>query len=131
MCFNHNKKKLVPPFFYFWLRRGGGGGGEEAGNLRIMQTKKEKGLHSESIRVPAQNWVKPKKKSSLRFCPFLCLNFLPKVKGRGGTCRNFAYYSMLYTIMATQRGAMAPCPPKYAPGTSVKSGAYERIFSLI
>ena len=40
-----------------------------------------------------------KKRTLVRFCPFLCSNFLPKLLKGGGACSNFAYYSMLiYTI---------------------------------
>ena len=48
--------------------------------------------------------------------PFVRSKLLPNLRS-GGPCRNFAYYSMLI-IQSWQPkgGAMAQCPPKYAPG---------------
>ena len=55
-----------------------------------------------------------KKRSSVRFCPFLCSNFLPKLQ-RGGGVGGMPQFCILfyanYTILASQRGVMAPCPP--------------------
>ena len=90
-----------------------------------MKTKK-KGLHSILIRFLAQNYVKIKQKkvknrSLPRFCPFVCSNFLPKLK-RSWPCRNFAYYFMLIILSWRPKGgAMAPWPPpQYAPASSQK-----------
>ena len=44
-----------------------------------------------------------KKSSSPRFCPLVCLNFLPKFQ-RGKPCRNFPYYSMLIVLFWQPKG---------------------------
>ena len=56
------------------------------------------------------------KKSFVRFCPFVCLNFVPNQQ-RGGGMPHFSipFYSN-YTILATQKGGDGTmAPPKYAP----------------
>ena len=44
-------------------------------NLRIMKIKKNFFIQNQYVFLPKIRW-RPKKKSSVRFCPFLCLNFL-------------------------------------------------------
>ena len=77
-----------------------------------VKTKK-KGLHSDLVRFLAQNWVKAKKKGFRS--PFVCSNLLPKLQ-RGVMPQFCELFYANYTILATQRGAMAQWPPpKYAP----------------
>ena len=81
------------------------------------EDQKKGGLHSDLVRFLAQNLVKTKtkKKSSVRFCPFVCSNFVLNLQ-RGGM-PHFCIHFMLITLSWRQkRGTMAPWPPpKYAP----------------
>ena len=90
-------------------------------------------FHPESVRFPAQNQVKTKKKSSLKFSPIfgrklgkgqkkrssptVCV-LKPSAqvtKGWAAMMHFCILFYANYTILANRRGAMAQCPPKYAP----------------
>ena len=124
------KHVLFTPVAFAGFSKGGG-----AGNLKIMKTKRKisplrispfscpklgedqnkKGIDSKLVRFVAQNYVKTKKNRSLpRFCPFVCSNFLPKLQNVAMP-QFYVLFHANCTILATQRGAMAPRPlPKYA-----------------
>ena len=82
--------------------------------------KKKVSTQNQSVSLPNIRWgpKKKEKRSLLRFCPFLCSNFLPKLQRRG-PCRNFAYYSMLiilyWRLIGGGHGTVPPPPLKYAP----------------
>ena len=75
-----------------------------------------------------------RKRSSLRFSPFFCPDFLPNVKGDGE-----GHDSILRTILkylcitGTPKGwAMAQCPPpKYAPGCNCWSSDGSLLLSVV
>ena len=95
-----------------------------------MKTKIENFSHTKSVRFPAQNQVKTKKKrSSLKFSPvfglklgedqkkglrppFVYSNLLPKLQREGDPYRISAYYSTLITLSRRPNpiGTM-PLPP--------------------
>ena len=89
-----------------------------------MKTKK-KSLHSNLVKALAN-----KKVFAHRFC---AQTFCPSYNGRGVACHNFAYYSILIILSWRPKGgAMAQCPPpKYAPGSFVRSIVYKRLNYLL
>ena len=114
----------------------GGRGSRKFRKFENNEHQNENFLQPESVRLPAQNKVKNKKKrSSLKFSPVfdpklgaaqkqkvfahrLCAQtFGPSYKGEGGACHNFAYYSMLIILSWRPKGwGHGPMPiPKYAP----------------
>ena len=90
-----------------------------AGNLENLRTTKTRIKIFPPVRFPAQNQVKTKKKSSLRFTPvfgpklgkiqneglrplFVCSNLLPKLQREGGRMPQFCIlFHANYTILAT------------------------------
>ena len=105
-----------------------GWGGAE--NLRIMKTKRNKfplrispfscpnlgeEQNKKKVFIQIQNYFPPKirrksknknkknETSSLRICPFFFSNFLPWLQRRG-SCRNFAFYSMLIILSWRPKG---------------------------
>ena len=108
------------PVAYAGVSKEGGGTGNSE-NLRIMKTRmnqksffgsklgenQKKGLHSNSVRFLAQNWVKAKRKDLRQ--PLVCSNLLPKSQ-RGWGVLQFAYYSMLILLSFLH---------KYAPETDL------------
>ena len=92
-----------------------GGGGRKVENNENQ--KKNFSTQNQSVFLPKLGEDQKKNRSSVRFCPLLCSNFLPKLQ-RGESWRNFTCYSLLIILYWRPKGgaAMAPCPPKYAPG---------------
>ena len=79
-----------------------------------LDEDQKKSLHSNLARFLAQTWVQAKSKR-LRL-PFVCSNLLPKVAYKGGHAailHTILYVN--YTILETQRGAMAQWPSLNTP----------------
>ena len=91
--------------------------------MRKMMTKKMKITKKvftqiQSVLLPRCRWrPKKRKRSSLRFSPFLCTDILLKFQKRG-PCLNFAYCSEVFKHYwrPKREGARHnTSPPKYAP----------------
>ena len=68
---------------------------------------------NQSVFLPKIRW-RPKKRSSSRFCPFVCSNFLLKLK-RGAMPQFCVRFYANYTILAIQRGGHGTMPPLNTP----------------
>ena len=87
-----------------------------AGNLRIMK------IRSKTSPLTISLFFSPKlgehqnlkKRSSVRICPFLCSNFLPKLQ-RGDMPQVYMLFYANYTILATQRVGHGTIPPLNTP----------------
>ena len=89
-------------------------GGGEAGNSRIMKTKRKRSSLKISPFFYPDLGEHQKKRSSPRFSPFFCPDFLPKSQRRGG--RDSILRSVLRYLCITgiPNGGHGTMPPKYA-----------------
>ena len=93
-----------------------GGGGRDFFCPKLGEDQKKRSSIKFGPIYLLKIWCRPKTKV---FAYHLCAqSFCPTYKGGGGgSCRNFAYYSMLIILSRQPKGgAMAQwSPPKYAP----------------
>ena len=107
--FHSKTKSVFLPKIKWRPKKEGGGGRPKIKWIpkKRSSVKKEKGLHSNLVRFLAQNYVKAKKRSSPTV--FVLKPSAQVTKGEAMPQFRILFYA-IYTILVTQRGAMAQCP---------------------